>query len=110
MHGYYRRSEYTSANVSKIHRQLRCHRTRREVRKRKPASVFFFGEPTALEDEIAVHISNECYRAAKADRTEPEKIEGEPAKGEYLRSPIMHSTSRDRRDPCILQDAGEKPS
>jgi len=64
-----------SAHPAEIHRELRCERSRRELRKRQPFEVVLLRDPAAILDQVALHVTGERDRAAESERAEAEEVE-----------------------------------
>ena len=62
-------------HVPEIHGELRSQRTGHELRQRQSFLVVVVGDPMALLDEIAIHVSNERYRTTEANAAQLEEVE-----------------------------------
>jgi len=47
------------------------------LRQSEAVEVIFLGDPAAMIDQVALHVSGKSDGAAEADRSQPKKIGGE---------------------------------
>src|SRR5947208_13992185 len=68
---------FASRAPSEVDRELRGERPRRELRKGQSFTVILLGNPLALLNEIAMHVTDQRDRAAETESAQAQRVQDE---------------------------------